>query len=57
LNALAPRDRELIVARIEAEWSFAEIAQRFGSGTPDAARMAVSRALKRLAERIKSAHQ
>jgi RNA polymerase sigma factor (sigma-70 family) len=52
LSELAPRDREMVVARIEAQWSFAEIAQRFGAPSPDAARMAVSRALKRLAERL-----
>jgi RNA polymerase sigma factor (sigma-70 family) len=48
LAQLSPRDREMIVARIEAQWSIAEIAQRFGIRTPDAARMAVSRALRRL---------
>jgi len=54
LAELSPRDRELIVARIEAQWSVAEIAERFGSRTPDAARMAVSRALRRLADKLKT---
>jgi RNA polymerase sigma-70 factor (ECF subfamily) len=54
LTQLNPRDRELIVARIEAQWSLAEIAQRFGIRTPDAARMAISRALRKLTERLKS---
>jgi RNA polymerase sigma-70 factor (ECF subfamily) len=55
LDGLSPRDRELIVARIEAQWSVPEIAQRFGLRTVDAARMAVTRALRRLTERIKDA--
>ena len=54
LAALPPRDRSIVVARIEAQWSFAEIAQRFGMRTPDAARMAVSRALRRLTERLET---
>ena len=57
LTELAPRDREMIVARLEAQWSFAEIAQRFGVRTPDAARMAISRALRRLTERLKTRPQ
>ena len=30
LRALKPRDREIVVARVEVQWSLAEIAQRFG---------------------------
>ena len=48
LTKLGPRDRELIVARIEMQWSAAEIEQRFGMTTIDAARMAVGRAVRRL---------
>ena len=48
LTTLTPWDRELIVARIEIQWSLAEIAQRFGMRTLDGARMAVTRAVKRL---------
>ena len=54
LAELSPRDREMIVARIEVQWSLAEIAQKFGMRTTDAARMAVSRALRRLTERLKT---
>jgi RNA polymerase sigma-70 factor (ECF subfamily) len=54
LDELSPRDREMIVARIEVQWSLAEIAQRFKLPTPDAARMAVTRALKRLTDRLKA---
>jgi RNA polymerase sigma-70 factor (ECF subfamily) len=50
LTALTPRERELIVARIEVQWSLAEIAQHFGMPTADAARMAVTRAVKRLTQ-------
>lgn len=54
LGGLAPRDRELVVARIEVQWSLAEIAQRFGMRTVDAARMAVNRAVRRLTTRLAS---
>jgi len=52
LQQLKPRDREMVVARIEVQWSLSEIAQRFGLRTVDAARMAVSRALKRLSTQM-----
>ena len=45
---LAPKDRALIVARIEMQWSLPEIAHRYGLPSVDAARMAVNRAVKRL---------
>jgi RNA polymerase sigma factor (sigma-70 family) len=48
LQQLRTRDREMVVARIEVQWSIAEIAQRFGMASVDAARVAVSRSLKRL---------
>jgi len=48
LTKLTVKDREMIVARIEVQWTLPEIAQRFGLRTVDAARMAVSRAVKRL---------
>jgi RNA polymerase sigma-70 factor, ECF subfamily len=48
LQKLTTRDREIIVARVEVQWSLPEIAQRFGLSTVDAARMAVTRAVKRL---------
>lgn len=52
LSQLRPKDREMIVARVEAQWSVPEIASRFGMRTADAARMAVMRALRRLAKRM-----
>lgn len=52
LATLSPRDRQLVVARIEAQWSYDEIARHFGMPSPDAARMAVSRALHRLLDSL-----
>ena len=52
LKGLKPRDRELIVARIEIQWSLAEIGHRFGMRTVDATRMAVLRAVRRLTEKL-----
>jgi RNA polymerase sigma-70 factor (ECF subfamily) len=52
LGDLGTRDRELVVARVEAQWSVAEIAERFEMPTADAARMAVGRALKRLTSKL-----
>ena len=53
LTTLTPRDRQLVVARIEAQWGHDEIARHFGMSTSDAARMAVSRALRRLLDSLK----
>lgn len=52
LIGLPPKDRELVVARVEVQWTVAEIADRFGIRTVDAARMAISRALKRLTNNL-----
>jgi RNA polymerase sigma-70 factor (ECF subfamily) len=52
LQTLQPKDRELVVARVEVQWTVAEIADRFGIRTVDAARMAVSRAIKRLTKQL-----
>jgi RNA polymerase sigma-70 factor (ECF subfamily) len=53
LGILIPRERQLVVARIEAQWTYDEIAKHFGMSTPDAARMAVTRALARLLDSVK----
>jgi RNA polymerase sigma factor (sigma-70 family) len=55
LTHLTPKDREMIVARIEVQWSLPEIAHRFGLRTVDAARMAVSRAVKKLTQNLRRA--
>ena len=52
LARLRPEDREAIVARIEMDGSYQEVAQALGKPSADAARMAVSRALLRLAEEM-----
>jgi RNA polymerase sigma-70 factor (ECF subfamily) len=54
LELLKHRDREMVVARVEAQWSLSEIAQRFGLRTADAARMAVTRAVRRLSGHMKT---
>jgi RNA polymerase sigma-70 factor (ECF subfamily) len=54
LATLDARDREMVVARIEVQWSFSEIAHRFDLPTVDAARMRVTRALRRLTESLRS---
>ena len=52
LARLRPEEREAIVARVEMEGSYQQVAEALGKATPDAARMAVSRALLRLAEEM-----
>ena len=52
LGRLTPRQRELVVARVEVQWAYAEIAERFGMSSADAARMAVTRALKLLSTHL-----
>lgn len=57
LDGLSSRERAFIVARIEAQWTISEIATHFGIVTPDAARMAIGRALKRLKKSLDDATQ
>jgi RNA polymerase sigma factor (sigma-70 family) len=52
LQRLRAEDRELIIARLEMQQSYAEIAAMCGKRTPDAARMAVARALVKLVEEM-----
>jgi len=52
LETLREEERDLIVARIELGLSYAEIALHLEKPSPDAARMAVMRALARLAEEM-----
>ena len=54
MDTLKPRERELVIARVEAQWSAPEIAQYFGFNTVDAARMAVNRAMQRLGVAMKA---
>jgi len=55
LADMRARDSELIVARIEMQWSAAEIAHRFGMRSVEAARMALTRALQRLTQQLQRA--
>lgn len=52
LRTLKPNDRLAIIFRLEQQLSFEEIATKLGKSSPDAARMTVTRAVKRLAEAI-----
>jgi RNA polymerase sigma-70 factor (ECF subfamily) len=52
LRSLKKAERELIVLRLELEFTFPEIAATLGKPSPDAARMAVVRAIERLADKM-----
>jgi RNA polymerase sigma factor (sigma-70 family) len=52
LQRLKPEEREIIVARVEMQQSYQQIAAAHGKSSADAARMAVTRALVRLAEEM-----
>jgi RNA polymerase sigma factor (sigma-70 family) len=52
LPQLRPKDRALVIARIELQWSYAEIARHFRMATDAAARMATKRALRRFEARL-----
>src|SRR5262249_32547905 len=54
LMQLRQRDRELVLARIEAEWNAAEIALYFDLPSVDAARMAILRAMRQLARLLET---
>ena len=54
LTRLRPEEREAIIARVEMDYSYAELAEILGKPTPDAARKAAQRALVRLAEEMKT---
>jgi RNA polymerase sigma-70 factor (ECF subfamily) len=53
LAALEPHEREAIVGRVELGLSYAELADAMGRPSADAARMAVGRALLKLAKLLK----
>ena len=55
LGRLAEQDRELIVARLELGYSYAQMALATGRPSEDAARMALKRSLVKLAEEMASA--
>jgi RNA polymerase sigma-70 factor, ECF subfamily len=52
LRVLKPRDRQIVVSRVELQWTAAEVADRFGFRSVAAARMATTRAVERLATEL-----
>jgi RNA polymerase sigma-70 factor, ECF subfamily len=55
LQRLRPIDREVIVGRIELQYSYEELAVMLQKPTANAARVAVARALKRLVDEMRHA--
>jgi RNA polymerase sigma-70 factor (ECF subfamily) len=55
LSRLRPEEREAIITRVEMDEPYDAVARALGKPSPDAARMAVSRALLRLAEEMNRA--
>jgi RNA polymerase sigma-70 factor (ECF subfamily) len=53
LARLRPEEREAIIARVEMDYSYEEMAEALGKPSADAARKAARRALLRLAEEMK----
>ena len=53
LGALRPEDRELVIAHVEFGFSHQELARAFGKPTANAARMALQRALLRVADAMR----
>jgi RNA polymerase sigma-70 factor (ECF subfamily) len=56
LSRLKPEDREAVIAKIELDCSYADLARALGKPSADAARMAFGRAVLRLAEEMKREH-
>jgi RNA polymerase sigma-70 factor (ECF subfamily) len=54
LSLLSDQDREAVVARLEMGYRYEEVAVMLGKPSADAARVAVSRALLRLAEGMRN---
>lgn len=52
LARLKPEERQAIILRVELQLPYAQVALEMNKSTPDAARMAVARALVRLAEEM-----
>jgi RNA polymerase sigma-70 factor (ECF subfamily) len=53
MTALESEEREAIIGRIELGLSYAELATAMGRPSADAARMAVARAMLKLAKQLK----
>ena len=57
LQRLKPEEREVIIARVEMDYTYEELAQVLGKPSAEAARKAAQRALVRLAEEMKRASE
>jgi RNA polymerase sigma-70 factor (ECF subfamily) len=55
LQRLRPEDREAIIVRVELGSSYQDAAMALGKPSPDAARVAIGRALVKLAEEMRRA--
>lgn len=55
LQRLRPEDREAIIARLELQYGYEDLAVVLGKPSASAARMAVTRAMKRLAAELRDA--
>ena len=53
VGQLRSRDRELVIARIEAQWTVTEVAEKFGFSSVAVARVALARAMGRLKDLLK----
>jgi len=53
LAELKPEEREAVIGRLEFGMSYAELAAAIGKSSPDAARMAVTRALLKVVEQMR----
>jgi RNA polymerase sigma factor (sigma-70 family) len=49
LKRLSPEEQELVIGRLELQMTYQDLAIHTGKGSPDAARMAVNRAIRKLA--------
>lgn len=52
VERLTPQDREAIIGRLELQYGYQELAVMLGKPSADAARMTVTRALRRLAQEL-----
>ena len=57
LSRLSTEEQEAIIGRVEMEYTYDELAKNLGKPSGDAARMAVTRALVRLAEEMQRGAQ
>jgi RNA polymerase sigma factor (sigma-70 family) len=55
VQRLSPTDREAVICRMELQYSYDELAVVLNKPSPEAARMAVTRAVKRLVQELRDA--